>query len=318
MANINKRILSIDGGGIRGIIPLTALMALEKQTGKPAYEHFDMVAGTSTGSIIAGGLARGLTASRILELYQEAGPAVFRRDWILWVTSLFSYKYRNAPLYELLKKYLGDTTLNESPIDLMLTATRVSDGFNWYFVKDNAANAQTTGNLKLTDCITASAAAPTYFEPWDVPTIGACVDGGVGIAGNPVYQTCVEAFYYTPVGTYSPESTVIVSLGTGFFPTHAKPANIIEWVQYIVGELLDAPSQQQTDIVLRHFATSPTYRWNPKLPREIDMDNVNEIPALIEIGNQAAAELNWPDILAGSTQSNRMSTSSRVMRRNMP
>ncbi len=314
-----KRILSIDGGGIRGIIPLCALIELEKITGKPTRELFDSIAGTSTGAIIAGGLAKGLSAERCLEIYQVGGPIIFRRDWILWLTSLFSYKYRTAPMYDQLKNYLGDPTLNELPIDVMITATRVSDGRPWYFVRDNPANAQTTGELKLIDCIAASAAAPTYFEPWDVqPNIGPCVDGGVGIAGNPVYQACVEAFYYTPAGTYVPEDTIIVSLGTGHYPKKHNPQNIIDWALFVVGELMGIPSDQQTALVLRHFAQSRPYRWNPELPREIGLDDVNEIPALIAIGQKEAKLLDWPAILEGTSERNRAMQSQRAMQRNVP
>ena len=313
-----KRILSIDGGGIRGIIPLCALIELEKVTGKPTRELFDLIAGTSTGAIIAGGLAHGLSAERCLEIYQEGSTTVFRRDWILWLTSLFSYKYRTAPLHELLHKFLDNPKLNELPIDVMITATQVSNGRPWYFVRDNPANAQTTGELKLIDCIAASSAAPTYFEPWVVPGIGACVDGGVGIAGNPVYQSCVEAFYYTPVGNYTPEDTLVVSLGTGYYAAKNNPQNIIAWALFVVGELLQVPAEQQTALVLRHFPQSRPYRWNPELPRDIALDSIHEIPMLIEIGQKAAKLLDWPAILAGSSESNRAMQSQRVMQRNQP
>ena len=276
------------------------------------------LAGTSTGSIIAGGLAKGLSAERCLEIYQEGGPTIFRRDWILWLTSLFSYKYRTAPMYDLLRKFLDDPNLNELPVDVMLTSTQVSNGRPWYFVKDNPANAQTTGKLKLADCIAASAAAPTYFEPWDVPTIGRCVDGGVGFASNPVYQACIEAFYYTPAGTYTPDNTIIVSLGTGYYPAKHDPQNIIEWALFVVGELMQIPAEQQTELVLRHFAQARPYRWNPELPREIGLDDVNEIPALIQIGQKEAKTLDWPKILEGTAETHRAMTSQRVMQRNKP
>ena len=315
---MTRRILSIDGGGIRGIIPLCALIQLEAQTGKPVREHFDFLAGTSTGAIIAGALAQGLSAERCLQLYQEAGPAVFRRDWLLWISSLFSYKYRTAPMRDLLQRYLGDVVLNELPVDVMLTATRVQDGKNWFFVRDCLANAQTTGQLKLNDCITASAAAPTFFEPWDVPGIGPCVDGGVGIAGNPVYQACVEAFYYT-TEAYVPAETIVVSLGTGVYPALHHPANLIDWVQFLIGELLDAPSEQQTAVVLRHFTDTHTYRWNPQLPQEIGLDAIERIPDLIKIGQKAAqADLDWAKILAGADTANRVLPKTMAVERNQP
>ncbi|MCL5994478.1 MAG: patatin-like phospholipase family protein [Chloroflexi bacterium] len=294
-----RALLSIDGGGIRGIIPLCALAELERQTQRPARDWFSYVAGTSTGAIIAGGIACGLSAEQMLELYQTLGPNVFRFDLFGFLTSLASFRYRSKPLAELLQIYYDDVTLNDLPIDIMVTATRVSDGKPWYFVRDNACNSSSTGSLRLVDCVTASAAAPTFFEPYDVPGIGACVDGGVGIAGNPVYQTCVEAFYYSPQGTYTPSDTVVVSLGTGYSPKPAAPRHLLEWVTWIIGELLAVPAEQQTELVLRHFTTAGTYRINPPLPRDIGMDDVSAVPELITIGRELAANLDWDDILAG-------------------
>ena len=75
-----KALLAIDGGGIRGIIPLCALLELEKQTGKPARETFSFISGTSTGAIITGGLAVGMPVTQLLDMYQQLGPQVFRKD----------------------------------------------------------------------------------------------------------------------------------------------------------------------------------------------------------------------------------------------
>ena len=296
---LKRALLSIDGGGIRGIIPLCALIELEKQIGMPARQVFSMMAGTSTGSIIAGGLATGVSAEKMLELYQALGEQVFRFDLLSFTVELGSYRYRIQPLADLLLHYIGDMTLNQLPIDIMIAATRVSDGKPWYFVRDNPANAGTTGKLRLVDCMTASAAAPTYFEPYDVPGIGTCVDGGVGFAGNPLYQACVEAFYYTPTGVYVPADTSVISLGTGHFPPAAAPTNLVEWVAWVVGELLHLPADQQTELVLRHFQTAGTTRINPPLPRAIGMDDVQSIPDLIQIGRELASHLDWHAILAG-------------------
>ena len=311
-----KVILSVDGGGIRGIIPLCALIELERQTGKPTREVVSLVAGTSTGAIIAGALAMGLSATRVLALYQEAGPSIFRMDYLNWVISGFSYRYKTKPMADLIRKYLNsDPILNESPIDIMLTSTCVEDGKNWYFVRDNPGNAKSTGKLKLVDCITASAAAPTYFEPWPVAGIGACVDGGAGVASNPVYQAAVEAFYYTSPA-YTPDHSVIISLGTGFYPSKNSPHNIVDWLKFTIGELLEAPSTQQNAIVYRHFPEAHSYRWNPQLPREIDMDAVSEIPALIEIGTKMAQPLNWKAMLNGTGTDHKVGPNTRGMGRN--
>jgi hypothetical protein len=294
-----KRILTIDGGGIRGIIPLCALVELEKQLAQPARGFFSFMAGTSTGAIISAGLAIGLSAERCLQLYIELGDRAFHQNPLDWITSLGSFKYRMTPMVKLLKEFLGNPTLNETPIDILLTAMRVRDGKPFYFVKDNPANEKLTGKLRLVDCVAASAAAPTFFEPWTVPGIGACVDGGVGIAGNPCYQACVEAFDYTPAGAYPVAETTVVALGTGFFKQENKPGNLIEWVQWIVGELLDEPAEQQTAIVKRHYVPQGLHlvRLNVQMPQEIGMDDIGAVPRLVEIGKAAAAKLDWNKLL---------------------
>jgi patatin-like phospholipase/acyl hydrolase len=295
---MGKALLSIDGGGIRGIIPLCALIELEKQTQKVAREVFSFMAGTSTGAIILAGLAVGMSAEEILKLYQGLGPKVFRRDWLGWLFSLGSFRYRTEPLAEVIQQVTGEVSLNELPVEILIPAIRVVDGRAWYFVRDNPSNASTTGKLKLVDCVTASAAAPTYFEPWDVPTVGPSVDGGVGIAGNPSYKACVEAFYFTPSGSYIPSETVVVSLGTGRYDGRIKPANLVDWANWTIGSLLRAPAEQQTELVQRHFADAATYRIDTKLPRDIGLDAIKAIPELIEIGQKFAAEIDWMGILA--------------------
>jgi patatin-like phospholipase/acyl hydrolase len=292
-------LLSIDGGGIRGIIPLCALAEMERQLGKRSREVFSFIAGTSTGAIITGGLASGISAESMLTLYQQLGTQAFRFDLLGFISSLGSFRYRSKPLAKLMTTYFRDVTLNSLPVDVLISATRVADGKPWYFVRDNPCNAGLTGKVRLVDCATASAAAPTFFEPYNVPDIGPCVDGGVGIAGNPVYQTCVEAFYYMPTGTYIPAETLVVSLGTGYTPTAAAPHNLVNWVEWVVGELLALPADQQTQLVLRHFQTAGTTRINPPLPRDIGMDDVNAVPDLLKIGRALAATLDWNDILSG-------------------
>ena len=295
-------LLSIDGGGIRGIIPAAALVSLERTTGRPARETFDFVAGTSTGAIITAGVAAGIPAERILDLYVTRAREVFTRSPLNRPRRiLFGAMYSTEKLRNLIADALGparDWTLNQSPIDLLITAKRVADGMPWYFVRDTPANSGRTGGLRLVDCVTASAAAPTYFKPWTIPAIGALVDGSVGVAGNPVYQACVEAFYYT--GAYTPATTTVVSLGTGRFTTQRRPTWLWSWLEWLLGELLRSPGEQQTEIVQRHFAEAPFYRFDPQLEQAIALDDIESIDLLRRYGEQLAAEIPWATILAGT------------------
>ncbi|HEX2998384.1 MAG TPA: patatin-like phospholipase family protein, partial [Anaerolineales bacterium] len=205
-----RYLLSIDSGGIRGIIPAVALAKLEKTTGKLTRDIFSFVAGTSTGAIIATAIAAGVPAEHILDLYVNRCKEIFPRSPWKHIRRVFAGAlYPTKNLRNLIAEEIGEAQnwkLNDAPVDLLITAKRVSDGMPWYFVRDNKKNSGCTGHLNIVDCATASAAAPTYFDPWTIPEAGILVDGGVGVTGNPIYQACIEAFNYTP--GYKPEETI--------------------------------------------------------------------------------------------------------------
>ena len=309
-----RYLLSIDGGGIRGIIPVVALAKLESVTGRPARETFSFVAGTSTGAIIAALLTAGVPASRILDFYTGRAREVFTGPPLLSALRRVFYgsMYSTDKLHALISSELGparDWTLDDSPVDILITAKRVPDGKPWYFVRDNPENSRCTGRLRLTDCATASSAAPTYFRPWTIryaerpahcEPVGALVDGGVGVAGNPVYQACVEAFYYSE--GYAPGQTTVVSLGTGRFVAKRQPTWILPWLQWTLGELLDSPGEQQTGLVWRHFPETTLYRIDTKLERDIELDDTRNVDLLREYGERLAARIDWRAILAGTDE----------------
>lgn len=321
-----RYVLSIDGGGIRGILPACVLVEFERVTGKLARETFSFAAGTSTGAIIAAGVAAGIPATRILDIYLHRAREVFVRTPFTFIKRVvYGYQYENARLAQVMADELGsarDWTLNDAPIDVMFTATRVSDGMPWYFVRDNPQNAQSTGRLRIVDCVTASASAPTYFDPRviqqaaggrtsDGEPIGALVDGGVGVAGNPVYQAGVEAFFYN--SAYQPENTTVVSLGTGRFVEQKQPTWLWPWFNWTLAQLLRSPGEQQTELVQRHFPSAALYRLDPDLQqldptltRPIEMDDVGSIDRLHEYGKRFAANVDWSAILESKESSFRI------------
>ena len=316
-----QRLLSIDGGGIRGILPLCQLVELERVTGKLTQKSFKFVAGTSVGAIIAAGVAAGIPATDLLDQFiKMAGKVFTQRPWNQFIRLVSGHMYSITRLNNMLREALGnsaDLTLNDLPIDLLVTAVRVKDGKPWYFVKDCGLNSQRTGHLKLVDCVTASAAAPTYFAPWTMPEdpaayaghgpIGTLVDGGVSVTGNPVYQACVEAFYYTgdkdQRNRYDPANTIVVSLGTGSFLDRHPPTWLGSWLSWLLAEMLRSPSEQQTEIVRRHFTQTRCLRINPRLQEDIQLDDARQLPHLLQQGNQLAAGIKWPEILAGDFSS---------------
>ena len=303
-----RRILSIDGGGVRGIIPAMVLAALERTTGKPARDHFRFLAGTSTGAVIAGALAAGIPAERLVSLYERRGPELFRRipglTFLRRVITgtMYDVKTLNRMLAEELGNH-ADWQMNDVPNDIMITAKGLDDGHQWYFVKDRpGAKPGRTGSLRLVDCVTASAAAPTYFGPWEVKPLGLLVDGGTGVAGNPTYQACVEAFEY--MKTYKARETTVVSLGTGRFLDRPRPTWILSWLEWILSELLRSPGEQQTELVQRHYAAAKFYRIDVKLKRDFPLDTVGAgLKELRTIGEKLAATVDWPAILGEREES---------------
>lgn len=304
-------LLSMDSGGIRGIIPAVALVKLEQTTGKLTREVFSFVAGTSTGAILAAAIAAGVPATSILDFYTNRTRDVFTQSPFNIVKRiLFGSMYSIQKLNDLIAEALGPAgawKLNDSPINILLTAKRIADGMPWYFVRDNPRNSGCTGRLGLVDCTTASAAAPTYFQPWTISEtstppqceqVGTLVDGAVGVTGNPVYQACIEAFEYTP--DFNPAETITVSLGTGKFKNRKEPAWIGGWLEWILAELLESPGEQQTEITWRHFPEMTFYRIDTELKEDIGLDDSSKIGRLLEYGEKLAATIDWEAILAGT------------------
>jgi len=195
-----RYLLSVDSGGIRGIIAAVALVKLEKTTGKLTRDVFSFVAGTSTGAIIATAIAAGVPATHILDFYVNRTREIFTQSPLKYLKLfLFGSRYSSQKLHDLIAEAIHPAEawkLNDSPIDILLSAKRISDGMPWYFVRDNPRNSGCTGRLGLVDCTTASAAAPTYFQPWTIAEalepsppcerVGKLVDGAVGVTGNPI------------------------------------------------------------------------------------------------------------------------------------
>ena len=299
-----KKILSIDGGGIRGIIPASTLVKLEQQTNRPVRECFDFVAGTSTGGLITAAIAAGVPATRILAIYSERSNEIFTPPQPLADVKrgIDGYMYDPANIQKVLVSEFGAAatwTINDSPVKILITAKGVNR-HPWYFVQDNPKNAQTTGKLPLVDCAVSSASAPTYFKPWNIPQIGWLFDGGAGTTANPVYEACVEAFYYD---TFVPEETLVVSLGTGYFPgTNDPPNGLLATITWATTSLIDSGEGQQLEIVRRHIPCN-LQRFNWLLPKDISEADTGAIPQLLTVGQQAAAQMNWPWILGDSEQS---------------
>ena len=149
------RVLSIDGGGIRGIIPAMVLQELEQRTGEPTCKLFDLIAGTSTGGIIALGLTKPgpnggpqYPARKLLELYEVEGPAIFHQSLgrrLMALGSLLEAKYPASNIEGVLGRYFGDTRLAEALTDVVIPSYELEGRMAWFF---RSLDDDTCGRLK--------------------------------------------------------------------------------------------------------------------------------------------------------------------------
>jgi uncharacterized protein len=235
-----KRILALDGGGIRGILTLQFLQAIEslirKRFGDQTLlcDYFDLIGGTSTGSIIAAGLACGMTVDALQQLYRNIGASVFQQGKLskLLPGSLqgtLAPKFPSGPLQAELDRRLGaDTTLDSAKIrtGLMIMTKRLDTGSPWPLNNGGHGEyAAQDGALRLTQVVRASTAAPTYFAPEAIAihrrdgslVDGAFVDGGVTPFNDPALQLLMLSAlqghgFLWPTGK---DRLLIVSIGTG-------------------------------------------------------------------------------------------------------
>lgn len=306
-----KFALSIKGGGIRGIITAYVLAALEQQTGKLCRDIFSYVAGTSTGSLLAGAIAAGIEASKMVDFYTNSTAKVFTPGWsVLSDAEMVArgHKYDIANLMKLLKEVFAghpvSWTLNDCPIGIMI-ATTAMNGHDWYLVRDRVKNAKTTGTVNFLEAMCASAAAPTYFDAQrvSIPAITGIsglwmVDGGTGSCANPSYKCANEMFVYDD---FYPASTRIITLGTGYYPVSgtvdSPPVKgLLEGIEFATNTLVSTSEDlvDQAASALWPYVISK-YDW--KLPSNISMDDLSAIPTLAAIGKSAAASMNWKEIL---------------------
>jgi uncharacterized protein len=242
-----KKLLAIDGGGIRGILALEILQKIEDvlrpKTGSENFRlahYFDYIAGTSTGGIIAAGLSIGMSVSEILKFYEEAGAQMFVKANLL---KRLRYKFEDEPLALKLKEAFGaDTNFGSERLQtlLLLVMRNATTDSPWPLSNNPYSNYNDPGRFNdnrkfpLWQLVRASTAAPTYFPPEVIVfpdhdntavTEQVFVDGGVTMYNNPAFQMFLMATldrYWArkPIARWQAgaDRMLIVSIGTGTSP----------------------------------------------------------------------------------------------------
>ncbi len=257
------RVLSIDGGGIRGIIPALVLTEIERRAGRRIFELFDLIAGTSTGGIIGCAVCAPdpLPALEVVKLYEEEGPEIFSISLAQRIRSaggLLDEKYDDAALDRALERFLSDKRLSQATPDLIVPAYDTAEPGPYFFKSTKARETPATDDFALSVVARATSAAPTYFEPLEAGP-RSLVDGGV-FAVNPAMSAFAETLRHHPEAE---SEIVLVSLGTGE-RTNKRPFDevkdwgLVEWARPILDVVFDGISDA-VDYQLRHAMPEGSY-----------------------------------------------------------
>lgn len=289
------RILSLDGGGVRGALTARLLARIEAETpGFLAGVH--LFAGTSTGSILAVGLAKGVTPLELVTLYQDQSAALFNDTLFhdvggLW--GLVGAKYTTQNRYTAIHPTIGDITLNDLlPLKVLVSSFQLdsanpitpaaSSPHSWkakFF--HNFPGADSDGPQKAIEVIMRSSAAPTYF-----PIYQGFIDGGV-VANNPSMCALSQAIN-VETGGQKLEDISLLSLGTGTRPQYitSKDGNwgLKQWGFTLLDLLFDS-GVGLADYQCQQLLGSCYLRLNPDLDHAIGLDAVNSISALISVAD---------------------------------
>jgi len=283
-----KRILALDGGGLRGILTLGILQEIEnllrtRHGNDPNFRlchYFDLVAGTSTGAIIAATVALGWSVDQIRAKYMDLGSRVFEKSWFR--QGLVRAKYDEGRLINELQNVYGEkTTLGSDTLKtgLLLVTKRIDSGSPWpisnnpngkYFA-DRPGGTVGNGQYPLWQVVRASTAAPAYFDPERItitnplnaaPVVGEFIDGGVSPFNNPalmavMYSTLHGYRIGWPMGA---ERLLVVSVGTGASDPSVKPSKLAAAgaLKALLSLMEDSAVLQET--ILQWMSSSATAR----------------------------------------------------------
>ena len=316
------QILSLIGGGIRGAFVTSYLKELEQKLGRPIAECFDLIAGTSTGGIVAAGLASGMSAERMHQFYVDYGASIFtERDpyrakgvyrylfptvnWIFKkrtgseLASAFRSRYCPFALEKAFEEGFGDRTLGDIQCTrLIMPSVNLTKGEPHVFRSTHLPEAVHDRHIKISDAVIATTAAPTYFPHREIDG-DAYVDGGVW-ASDPSMLAVAEAIriqhflnFHDPTAPNITNNIHLLSVGTGRADFSLSPpgadAGLLFWAKR-VADVMGTSQSQGVHMPLKFFLEDRYRHVNFKMTEKWGLDQVQFIPQLFEMGEKRAAE----------------------------
>ena len=279
----NFRIISLDGGGIKGLVEIALLKQLKERV-PSVIEDADMLAGTSTGGIVALCLASGMSLDTTMDLYEKEADIIFQRNWRHFL-GLTGAKYKNDGLKKIANRTFGDMRLGDlkkkvliASFDLM--CEHIPRRWKPKFFHNFGDNKD--DSLRVADVALYTSAAPTYF-----PSVDGFVDGGL-MANNPSMAALCQALDDRYGESLKPDDVAMLSLGTGESYSYIKGPNH-NFGMLSVGKIVN--------ILLSGTELVPHYqcgvllgdkymRINPIDAENIQMDDIDRLQELIELGSK--------------------------------
>ena len=295
MVKNNYNVLSLDGGGLRGIITATLLERIEATT--PGFlANVDLIAGTSTGGILALALAKGLKPYTIMRMYLDHGAEIFHRSLsrkIGGLLGLTNAKYDNDGLRKVLQEVFGDDKLKDLGKRVAVTAFKLDDQSTspptWRpKIFHNYPGEDSDGEERIVDIAMYTSSAPTFF-----PSTNGYVDGGT-CANNPSVVALAQALDpRSQLGRARDLSSIrLLSVGTGenatCLPGGRLDWGVGQWAAPLVNILLDSVAGI-ADFQCRQILREKYFRLQVELPedKKIPMDSINDLSLMLGIGQQS-------------------------------
>lgn len=288
---VSRRILTIDGGGVKGVFPASFLATVESSLGKPVGSFFDLIVGTSTGGIIAIALGLGLPAKEILEFFEDAGPRIFAGNRLLrFLRRIGLSKYSQRPLRDALQATFGNSLLGDSRVRLVIPSLNLETGEVYVYKTAHHPRFDSDHRERAVDVALATAAAPTYFPTHRSAAGTPLVDGGVW-ANNPVGAAVVEAI---GVLDWPRDSLAVLSLGcttppldVGWGRRHGLGMGY--WATKLADLFMTAQSSSSLGTAQLLAGHESVTRISPSVGRgRFSLDGISEIRSLKGLGSSEA------------------------------
>jgi patatin-like phospholipase/acyl hydrolase len=283
------KILSIDGGGIKGVFPATFLKDLEERSKVRIADYFDLIVGTSTGGIIALGLGLGLSAEEILNFYEEYGPKIFKKPKSLFQMNFLTPKHDLELLEKYLKAVFKDKKIGHSTTRLLIPSLNTKTGEPYIYKTAHHKAFHTDYKVKAFEAALSTTSAPLFFKSFKSKNGTTFIDGGIW-ANNPILVSVIEA---TTCLKQAPKDIKILSLGCTTSPMDFSNTNSwgLQWLLKLPSVFTSTQSiasLNMTKMLIKEKNIIRVDQLNggPKF----DMDDVKNIETLRSLGLSKARE----------------------------